>query len=140
MLQAQHLLEVQTPGRGLHEITEPVAAFVRGTGIRTGLATVFCKHTSASLLIQENADPSASRDLLAWLERLAPDGDPHYTHTAEGPDDMPAHLRAVVTKTTEVIPIVDGQLALGTWQGLFLAEHRTRAHRRTLVLHVVGSL
>ena len=140
MLQAQHLLEVQTPGRGLHEITEPVAAFVRGTGLRTGLATVFCKHTSASLLIQENADPSASRDLLAWLERLAPDGDPHYTHTAEGPDDMPAHLRAVVTKTTEVIPIVDGQLALGTWQGLFLAEHRTRAHRRTLVLHVVGSL
>ena len=139
MLQAQHLLEVQTPGRGPHEITEPVAAFVRGTGIRTGLATIFCKHTSASLLIQENADPSAGRDLLAWLERLAPDGDPHYTHTAEGPDDMPAHLRAAVTKTTEVIPIVEGVLALGTWQGLFLAEHRRGAHRRVLVLHCVGS-
>jgi secondary thiamine-phosphate synthase enzyme len=140
VLQAQHVLEVQTPGRGLHEITEPVAAFVRGTGIRTGLATIFCQHTSASLLIQENADPSASRDLIDWLERLAPDGDPHYTHTAEGPDDMPAHLRAAVTKTTEVIPIVDGKLALGTWQGLFLAEHRSRAHRRMVVLHVVGSL
>jgi secondary thiamine-phosphate synthase enzyme len=140
MFQAQRLLEVQTPGRGLHEITKPVAAFVHGTGVRSGLITIFCKHTSASLLIQENADPSAGRDLLAWLERLAPDGDPHYTHTAEGSDDMPAHLRSAVTRTSEVIPIVDGELGLGTWQGVFLAEHRTHAHRRELILHVVGSL
>jgi len=140
MFQAQQLLEVQTPGRGLHEITKQVAAFVHGTGVRSGLITIFCKHTSASLLIQENADPSAGRDLLAWLERLAPDGDPHYTHTAEGSDDMPAHLRSAVTRTSEVIPIVDGALGLGTWQGVFLAEHRTHAHRRVLILHVVGSL
>ena len=99
---------------------------------------VFCRHTSCSLVIQENADPSASRDLMNWLERIAPDGDPHYTHTAEGPDDMPSHLRAAVTKTSETIPVVEGQLALGTWQGLFLAEHRTSPHRRRLVVHVTG--
>ncbi len=138
MTHAQTILEVRTPGRGLHEITREVADFVRGSGIRTGLLTVFCRHTSASLLIQENADPSATRDLVAWLGRLAPDGDPAHTHTAEGPDDMPAHLRAAVTSTSETIPVVDGALALGTWQGLFVAEHRTRAHRRSIVLHLTG--
>ena len=136
--QAQTILEVRTPGRGLHEITHEISSFVRDAGIRTGLLTVFCRHTSASLVIQENADPSAMRDLVAWLGRLAPDGDPAHTHTAEGPDDMPAHLRAAVTSTSETIPVVDGALALGTWQGLFLAEHRTRAHRRSVVLHLQG--
>ncbi len=115
-----------------------MAAAVARAGMATGLAVIFCRHTSCSLVIQENADPSARRDLERWLERLAPDGDPSYTHTAEGPDDMPAHLRAAVTKTSETIPVVDGRLALGTWQGLFLAEHRRRAHTRQLVVHVTG--
>lgn len=138
MIQDQQLLQVPTPGRGLHDVTAAVADVVAGSGVTTGLCVVFCQHTSCSLVIQENADPSARADLEAWLERLAPDGDPHYTHTAEGPDDMPAHLRAAVTKTTETIPVVDGRLALGTWQGLYLAEHRTHAHRRRLVVHVTG--
>lgn len=103
-----------------------------------GLCTVLCAHTSASLLIQENADPAVQRDLLDWLERLAPDGDPHYAHSAEGPDDMPAHLRGAVTRTSEVVPIAKGRLTLGTWQGLYLAEHRARGHRRRLVVHVLG--
>ena len=134
----QDALAVNTPGRGLHEVTASVARVVAKASVRTGLCVVYCKHTSCSLVIQENADPSARHDLEAWLERLAPDGDPHHTHTAEGPDDMPSHLRSAVTKTSESIPIVDGELALGTWQGLFLAEHRVRPHRRTLVVHVQG--
>lgn len=109
---------------------------VSASGVQAGLCVVFCKHTSCSLLIQENADPAVRDDLLDWLERLAPDGDSRYTHTAEGPDDMPAHLRGAVTKTSETIPVVDGRLALGTWQGIFLAEHRHSAHRRQLVVHV----
>lgn len=135
----QDTLQVKTPGRGLHEVTDEIQRLVAATAIETGLCVVFCRHTSCSLVIQENADPSARRDLEAWLERLAPDGDPHYTHTAEGPDDMPSHLRAAVTKTSETIPIVNGKLALGTWQGVFLAEHRTRPHRRTLLVHVQGT-
>ncbi len=138
MIQSQHVLSVRTPGRGLFDISARVGEAVDAAGIATGLAVVFCTHTSCSLLIQENADPSARSDLLDWLERLAPDGDPHYTHTAEGPDDMPSHLRAAVTKTSETIPIVDGRLALGTWQGLFLAEHRTMAHTRRIVVHITG--
>ena len=138
MRQAQHVLEVSTPGRGLHEITGRLTAFVRESGIRSGLLTVFITHTSASLVIQENADPSARKDLEDWLVRLAPDGDPHYTHTAEGPDDMPAHLRGALTSTSENIPVVDGALALGTWQGVFLAEHRLRGHGRRVVLHLMG--
>ena len=138
MRQTQQLLEVATPGRGLHDVTDAVAAVVAASGVATGLCVVFCRHTSCSLIIQENADPSARADLEAWLERLAPDGDPHHTHTAEGPDDMPAHLRAAVTRSSESIPVVDGRLALGTWQGLFLAEHRLAAHRRRLVVHVSG--
>ena len=138
MKQAQQTLKVRTRGRGLHEVTGEVAAVVAESDIRTGLCLVYCTHTSCSLLIQENADASVARDLEAWLERLAPDGDPHYTHTAEGPDDMPAHLRAAVTKTSESIPIVDGRLALGTWQGLFLVEHRLRGSGRRLVIHVTG--
>lgn len=139
MIQSQHVLSVRTPGRGLHDVTSRVAEAVAHAEITTGLAVVFCTHTSCSLVIQENADPSARRDLLAWLERLAPDGDPQHTHTAEGPDDMPSHLRAAVTRTSETIPVVDGRLALGTWQGLFLAEHRTSPHTRRLVVHVTGT-
>ena len=136
--QHQERLEIRTPGRGLHDVTGEVAEAVGRGGIATGLAVVFCRHTSCSLVIQENYDPSARHDLERWLERLAPEGDPAYTHTSEGEDDMPSHLRAAVTKTSESIPVVDGRLALGTWQGLFLAEHRRRPHRRELVVHVTG--
>jgi secondary thiamine-phosphate synthase enzyme len=138
MKQHQATLEVHTSGRGLEDDTPAVARIVTASGVTTGLCVVYCRHTSCSLLIQENADPSAQADLLDWLERLAPDGDPRYAHSAEGPDDMPSHLRAAVTKTSETIPIQQGRLALGTWQGLFLAEHRTRPHRRRLLVHVMG--
>jgi secondary thiamine-phosphate synthase enzyme len=134
----QTTLSVDTRGRGLVEVTGPVRDFVRESGIETGLCVVFCAHTSCSLLIQENADPSARRDIETWLARLAPDGDPSYTHTAEGPDDMASHLRSVVTRSSESIPIVGGRLALGTWQGIYLAEHRTAPHCRRLVLHASG--
>lgn len=135
----QERLTRQTTGRGLFDLTADVAGIVAESGVRTGLCTIFCRHTSASLVIQENADPSASRDLLAWLERIAPDGDEAYTHRSEGPDDMPAHLRSAVTKTAESIPVMNGRLALGTWQGLFLVEHRTSPHLREVVVHVAGS-
>jgi secondary thiamine-phosphate synthase enzyme len=136
--QRQERLEVRTPGRGLHDVTDEVAAVVAASGVATGLCVVFCPHTSASLVLQENADPSARADLLAWLSRLAPDGDPRYAHDAEGDDDMAAHLRSAVTRSSESIPVSGGRLALGTWQGIFLAEHRTSPHRRRLVVHVVG--
>jgi secondary thiamine-phosphate synthase enzyme len=123
-----------TPGQGLHDITTHVASLVRGT--REGLCTIFLRHTSASLLIQENADPSAKRDLERWLNRLVPEGDPFYTHDAEGPDDMPSHLKAALTATSLSIPIAGGKLALGTWQGIYLWEHRQRGSRRELVVHV----
>ncbi len=129
---------VQTEGKGLHEITGVIRDMVASSGITTGLCTVYVQHTSCSLVIQENADPSARADLERWLDRLAPEGDPRYTHTAEGLDDMPAHLKAAVTKTSEQIPIVDGRLGLGTWQGLYLAEHRYRGGRRRLVVTMVG--
>ena len=138
MQQHQETLEVATPGRDLVDVTREVAGVVGRSGVTSGLCVVFCQHTSASLVIQENADPTARADLLAWLERLAPDGDPRYRHDAEGPDDMPAHLRAAVTKTSETIPVVGGRLGLGTWQGLYLAEHRQHGHRRRLVVHVSG--
>jgi secondary thiamine-phosphate synthase enzyme len=131
-------LSVATPGRALVAVTAAVAAVVRRAGVASGLCVVFCRHTSASLVITENADPSARGDLAAWLERLAPEGDPHYRHDAEGPDDSPAHLRSAVTRTSESIPILGGVLALGTWQGVYLCEHRTRAQRRELVIHVSG--
>ena len=134
----QDEIVVPTSGRGMVEVSDAVRAVVREAAIEQGLCVVYCRHTSCSLVIQENADPSARRDLEDWLERLAPEGDPRYTHTAEGPDDMPSHLRAAVTKTQETIPVRDGGLVLGTWQGIFLAEHRARPHRRTLVVHVQG--
>lgn len=135
----QEVLEVRTRGRGLVELTSEVARIARASGVTSGLCVVFCRHTSASLVIQENADPTASRDLVAWFGRIAPDGDPRYSHDAEGPDDMAAHLRSSVTRTSETIPISDGRLALGTWQGLYLFEHRTSPHHRTVVVHVQGT-
>jgi len=125
-----------TPGQGLHEITAQVSSIVRGAAIKEGLCTVFWRHTSASLVIQENADPTAKRDLERWLNRLVPEGDPFYSHDAEGPDDMPSHLKAALTATSLSIPIAGGKLALGTWQGIYLWEHRRRGSRRELVLHL----
>lgn len=132
------MLTIQTSGKGLFEITERVAGVVAGGRIAggDGLCTVFVQHTSASLVIQENADPSARRDLDAWLDRLVPECDALFTHTAEGPDDMPSHIRAALTATSIGIPIVDGRLALGTWQGIYLWEHRTRPHARRVLVHV----
>lgn len=136
----QHLStwSVRTPGRGLHEITEAVGARVAESGVRTGLLTLFVRHTSASLLIQENADPDVRADLDRFFARLVRDGDPLFEHRSEGPDDMPAHVRSALTATQLAIPIQDGRLALGTWQGIYLWEHRLRGHARDLVAHVLG--
>ncbi len=129
-------IEIGTRGQGLHPITDLVARVVAASGIDEGLCTVMIQHTSASLTIQENADPSARRDLEAWLGRLVREDDPHFTHTLEGPDDMPSHIRAALTSTTLSIPVVEGALALGTWQGIYLWEHRRAPHRRRCVVHV----
>ena len=129
-------LAVETPGRGLLEITAAVQSAVARAGLDEGLCTVFVRHTSASLLVQENADRSAKRDLERWLDRLVPDGDPFYQHDSEGPDDMPSHIKAALTATSLAIPIVEGRLALGTWQGVYLWEHRRRGSRRDLLLHI----
>ncbi len=138
MRQHQKTITVQAPGRGLHDITAEVEQAVQDSGIRTGMCHVFVQHTSASLLIQENADPSARRDLERWFERLVPEHDPLYTHTAEGADDMPSHVRAALTSTSELIPVSEGHLGMGTWQGLYLFEHRTGHRRRRLIVHVWG--
>jgi secondary thiamine-phosphate synthase enzyme len=127
---------VETRGQGLHEITATVQSLLRDSKVGEGLCTIFVRHTSASLLIQENADPSAKRDLERWIARLVPEGDPFYKHDAEGPDDMPAHIRAALTATSLSIPIANEKLALGTWQGIYLWEHRRRGSRRDLVLHI----
>jgi len=124
--------------RGLTEITAGVREVVRGTGIREGLCTVFLRHTSASLVIQENADPAVLCDLEAFLDRLVPDGDPLFTHVAEGDDDMPGHVKAALLKTSEQVPVRAGELALGTWQGIYVWEHRRAGHRREVVVHVLG--
>ena len=129
---------VRTRGRGTYEITRQVADLVRRRGLREGLATVFVQHTSASLVIYENADPSARVDLEAFFRRLVPEDAPYFTHVAEGPDDMPSHLRMVLTRTSESVPVRGGELALGTWQGIFLFEHRDAPHTRTLVVNGVG--
>lgn len=132
-------LQVATPGRGLTEITEPALRFVASSGLATGLLTLWCRHTSASLLVQENASPEVRADLEDFLRRLVPDGDhARYRHADEGPDDMPAHLRAVLTQTHLTIPVAEGRPVLGTWQGIFLYEHRTQPHRREVVLHLIG--
>lgn len=138
MKQATTNFAVHSSGRGLFEITSELRDFLRQSGIRTGLLTVFCRHTSASLLIQENADPDVRHDLEAYFSRLSPDGQPGWRHNNEGPDDMSGHIRTALTQTSVGIPVVDGALVLGTWQGVFLWEHRTRAHRREVVLHLSG--
>jgi len=129
-------IRITTSGQGLHEITQDVAAVVTSASLSGGLCTVLVQHTSASLVIQENADPSARRDLEVWLDRLVPENDPLYTHTMEGVDDMPAHIKSALTTTSLSIPVIDGQLALGTWQGIYLWEHRHRGSRRQLAIHV----
>jgi len=130
-------LPIRAPRRGLHEFTTAVRDFVAESGIAEGLLTIFCRHTSASLLIQENAAPAARRDIEAYFERLAPEGGP-YEHDDEGPDDMPAHLRSALTATQLSIPVMQGRLALGTWQGIYLFEHRRQPHSREIALHLVG--
>lgn len=132
-------LAIDTRGRGLVDITRPVSEWVDGTALIEGLLTVFVRHTSASLLIQENADPDVRGDLDRFLARLVPDGDPLFRHRDEGPDDMPAHVRAALTAVQLAVPLTRGELALGTWQGLYLWEHRTRPHRREVVLHLIGN-
>ncbi len=129
-------LSIKTPGQGLHLITDLIEAVVGKSGVGDGLCTVLVQHTSASLTIQENADPSARRDLEHWLNRLVEEDDPLYTHTAEGPDDMPSHIKAALTATSLSVPVVDGRLALGTWQGIYLWEHRRRGRPRNLIVHI----
>lgn len=128
---------IKTSKQGLHEITDEVTAVLRRVGVKTGLCTIFVQHTSASLTIQENADPSARKDLERWLNRLVPEGDTLYTHTAEGPDDMPSHIKAILTATSLSVPISDYNLTLGTWQGIYLWEHRTTPHSRKLAVSIV---
>jgi secondary thiamine-phosphate synthase enzyme len=137
MKQALHTITVPTPGAGLYECTDAVAAFVRDARIADGLLTCFVRHTSASLVIQENADPDVQRDLQDFFAHLATSG-PRFRHTAEGPDDMPSHIRAALTQTSIGIPLHKGRLALGTWQGIYVFEHRTAPHRREVVLHIIG--
>jgi secondary thiamine-phosphate synthase enzyme len=129
-------LRIEARGTGLHEFTPEVERVVARAGLREGLCTLFIQHTSASLVIQENADPSARRDLERWLARLVPEGDALFTHDTEGPDDMPAHVRAALTATSLSIPVVEGRLGLGTWQGIYLWEHRRAGGPRSVVVHL----
>ncbi|HLZ67461.1 MAG TPA: secondary thiamine-phosphate synthase enzyme YjbQ [Aliidongia sp.] len=138
MRQVQARLTVDTGGGDLTDITGRISRWLAETGLVSGLLTIFCRHTSASLVIQENADPDVQRDLITFFRRLVPEGDPLYRHTAEGPDDMPAHVRAALTQTQLSIPFDQGRMALGTWQGIYLFEHRRRPHQRELVLHALG--
>lgn len=138
MHQKQMAFTLQTRGQGLYEFTREAAQHVSSCAMTTGLLHVFCRHTSASLVIQENADPDVQRDLMAFFKKLVPDGDPLFIHTCEGPDDMPAHVKAALTQTTLTVPITSGGLMLGTWQGIYLFEHRTAPHTRQIVLHAVG--
>lgn len=132
-------LEIATAGRGFHEISAQLSEAVRGSGVQTGLCHLFLRHTSASLLITENADPDVRRDLEQFMSRLVPDGDPAHLHTMEGPDDMPAHIRSVLTNSELTVPVREGRLALGTWQGVYLWEHRHRPHRRRLDVTILGA-
>lgn len=137
MRQALHRFTLATDGKGLYEVTRDVQRWLAGQGIGTGLLTVFCRHTSASLVIQENADPTVRADLARYFERIAPEST-HYEHDTEGPDDMPAHLRTALTQTSLSVPVEGGRMLLGTWQGIYLFEHRARPHRREIVLHLIG--
>ena len=136
--QATHRLQVSTHGKGLYEITSPIAGWLRESAVRTGLLTVFVQHTSASLTVQENADPDVVHDLNAFFNRLVAEDNRLYRHTCEGPDDMPAHIRAALTLTQLSIPVEQGRMTLGTWQGIYLFEHRAVPHRRSVVLHLIG--
>ena len=138
MKQCTRRLEVQTRGKGLYEISAQVVGWVRDSGLSNGLLTVFIQHTSASLTIQENADPDVIQDLNDHYNRLAPEDNKLYRHTAEGPDDMPAHIRAALSDTQLTIPVLEGRPALGTWQGIYVFEHRKSPHRRSVVLHLLG--
>ncbi|HLJ69766.1 MAG TPA: secondary thiamine-phosphate synthase enzyme YjbQ [Roseiarcus sp.] len=138
MRQAADILPIQTSGRGLREITPDIAAWVDRQNVSTGLLTLFCRHTSASLLIQENAAPAVKTDLENFFAAIAPEDPSRYAHNDEGPDDMPAHLRAALTGVNLAVPIIGGRLQLGTWQGVYLFEHRRRPHRREIALHVIG--
>ena len=138
MRQAATQLDVRTPGRALVEITREVEGWVDAQRMATGLLTLFCRHTSASLLIQENAAPAVKGDLLAAFDRLAPESPTLYAHDDEGPDDMPAHIRTALTGVQLSVPLIEGRLALGTWQGVYLFEHRRRPHRRQVALHLLG--
>jgi secondary thiamine-phosphate synthase enzyme len=138
MRQYQQTLTLSTSGQGLSVFTLDVVQIVSDAEIEVGLAHIFCRHTSASLLIQENADPDVQRDLIAFFKRLVPDGDPHFIHRSEGADDMPAHVKSALTQTTLTIPIANGRLMLGTWQGIYLFEHRAHPHDRHVIVHVIG--
>jgi len=131
-------LEVPTHGKGMYEITTAVDGVLRQSGLRNGVVTIFCRHTSASLVLMENADPDARRDLENWLERHVPEGDPLFTHTLEGNDDMPAHIKTALTRSSESIPFASGRMLLGTWQGIYLWEHRRTAHARSVIVTVIG--
>lgn len=134
----QETIKISTFGKGMLEITDEVARVVAKSGAAVGVVTVFCRHTSCSLVIMENADPSARADLEKWLDRLVPDGDPRFTHTMEGPDDMPSHIKMALTRTSESIPFSDGRMLLGAWQGIFLWEHRGSPHSRAIVVTAHG--
>ncbi|QLC23507.1 YjbQ family protein [Parasphingopyxis sp. CP4] len=136
-MQHTGILTIGTPGKSLTECTREISEWVGGTGITEGLLTLFIRHTSASLLIQENAAPEVQDDLIAYFDQLAPEGS-HYAHDSEGPDDMPAHLKSALTQTHLAIPVIDGRLALGAWQGIYLFEHRRRPHQREIALHLAG--
>jgi len=139
MQQAMHHVLVETKGKGLYEFTGEVRQWLAAQKVETGLLTLFCRHTSASLLIQENADPDVQKDLLTFFERIAPEGLGLYVHEDEGPDDMPAHIRSALTQTQLSIPVEAYKMLLGTWQGLYVFEHRSGAHRRDIVLHLLGA-
>lgn len=139
MISHSGTFSVRTKGKGTSEITSEVASIVHNSGIRSGTVTVFVQHTSASLVIMENADPTARTDLENFFEHLVPEDTPYFVHTLEGPDDMPSHVRMALTRTSEVVPIMEGRMALGTWQGIFLFEHRRAPHERRVVVSVVGA-
>lgn len=139
MRQASHLLELSTPHRGFIDLTSRISGWLETIEAREGLLTVFIRHTSASLVVQENADPDVRADLERFFARLVPDGDRMFVHDAEGPDDMPAHVRAALTQTQLSVPVLDGEMRLGTWQAIYLYEHRQQSHRRAIALHFIGS-
>ena len=139
MRQVQDVIQLSTNGQRLYEFTREVETLVAASGMDAGLLTLFCRHTSCSLLIQENADPDVQRDMLEYFRRSVPEGEPWMVHTLEGPDDMPAHIKSALTQTSLSIPIHNGQLVLGTWQGIYLFEHRVHPHARQIVAHLVGA-